>query len=87
MIATLTFIVFGFFMLSYQQKKLKSWGSIRLIHSNYLLKLIQETFGNIKEIILSRTTIILLTNFNITQIKINSQVRKEISILLYLDQF
>tara|TARA_B100001121_G_C18696319_1_gene625148 strand:+ start:335 stop:1969 length:1635 start_codon:yes stop_codon:yes gene_type:complete len=53
MIATLTFIIFGFFMLSYQQKKLKSWGSIRLIHSNYLLKLIQETFGNIKEIILS----------------------------------
>ena len=53
LIASLTMILFGLILVFFQLKKLKFFGSIRQIHENFLLKLVTESIGNIKEIILS----------------------------------
>ena len=63
-IATTTILAFGFAILLFQQKKLKSWGRMRMFHSNAIIKLIQESFGNIKEIILSNNFDYLINKFS-----------------------
>ncbi len=52
-IASITMIIFGILVVTFQLKKLKLFGSIRQIHVNFLIKLVTESIGNIKEIILS----------------------------------
>ena len=52
-IATGTILFFGLGIIFLQQNKLKLWGGMRMFHSSAIIKLIQESFGNIKEIILS----------------------------------
>ena len=56
-IATLTIsivmILFGGLVVIFQLKKMKMFGLIRQTHANFLLKLVTESIGNIKEIILS----------------------------------
>ncbi len=53
LIASFTMIIFGILVVLFQLKKLKLFGSIRQVHANFLLKLVTESIGNIKEIILS----------------------------------
>ena len=53
LIAAVVMILFGFLMVILQLNKLKLYGKIRQEHANSLLKLITESIGNIKEIILS----------------------------------
>ena len=53
LVASFTMILFGLLLVLFQLKKLKLFGSIRQIHENFLLKLVTESIGNIKEIILS----------------------------------
>jgi ABC-type bacteriocin/lantibiotic exporter with double-glycine peptidase domain len=53
LVASFTMILFGLLLVLFQLKKLKLFGSIRQIHENSLLKLVSESIGNIKEIILS----------------------------------
>ncbi|MDC3071707.1 ABC transporter ATP-binding protein/permease [Candidatus Pelagibacter sp.] len=53
LIASFTMILFGLILVFFQLKKLKLFGSIRQLHENFLLKLVTESIGNIKEIILS----------------------------------
>ena len=64
LIATVTILFLGFIIIFFQQKKLKSWGSLRMFHSAAIIKLIQETFGNIKEIILSNNFNFLINKFS-----------------------
>jgi ATP-binding cassette, subfamily B, bacterial PglK len=56
-IATLTIsivmILFGSLVIIFQLKKIKMFGLIRQTNANFLLKLVTESIGNIKEIILS----------------------------------
>jgi len=63
-IATTIILVFGLIIILFQQKKLKLWGQMRMFHSNAIIKLIQETIGNIKEIILSNNFKYLINKFN-----------------------
>lgn len=63
LIITLTMSIFAFIVIYFQKKKLKEWGKIRLLHTNSLVKLIQETFGNIKETILSNNYDYFLSKF------------------------
>ncbi len=63
-IATTIILTFGFLIILFQQKKLKSWGHMRMFHSNAIIKLIQESFGNIKEIILSNNFDYLINKFS-----------------------
>ena len=63
LIATLTILSFGFVIMFLQQKKLKAWGKVRMFHSNALIKLIQETIGNIKEVILYNNYDFLINKF------------------------
>ena len=63
-IAITTILVFGFIVILKQKKKLKLWGNMRLIHSNAIIKLIQESIGNIKEIILSNNFKYLINKFS-----------------------
>ena len=53
LVASIVMISFGFLIIIFQLKKLKLFGSIRQTHENFLLKLVAESIGNIKEIILS----------------------------------
>ena len=63
-IATSTILIFGIAIILFQQNKLKLWGRIRLVHTNAIIKLIQESFGNIKEIILSNNFDYLVNKFS-----------------------
>jgi len=53
LIAAVVMILFGFLIILFQLKQLKLFGSIRQIHAKSLLKLVTESIGNIREIILS----------------------------------
>ena len=53
LIAALVMLMFGFLMIILQLKKLKFYGEVRQEHTKSLLKLVTESIGNIKEIILS----------------------------------
>ena len=53
LIAAVVMVLFGLLMVLLQLNKLKLYGEIRQEHANSLLKLITESIGNIKEIILS----------------------------------
>ena len=53
LIAAIVMILFSFVMMIFQLNKLKLYGEIRQEHANSLLKLVSESIGNIKEIILS----------------------------------
>ncbi len=53
LVAAVVMILFGFLMIIFQLSKLKLYGEIRQEHANSLLKLVTESIGNIKEIILS----------------------------------
>mgnify|MGYP001376827061 CR=1 FL=1 len=53
LIAAVIMVMLGFLMVIFQLKKLKLYGKIRLEHEKALLKLVTESIGNIKEIILS----------------------------------
>ena len=53
LIAAVIMVMLGFLMVIFQLKKLKLYGKIRLEHTQALLKLVTESIGNIKEIILS----------------------------------
>ena len=63
LIVTLIILSFGFLIIFFQQKKLKSWGKVRMLHSNAIIKLIQETIGNIREIILYNNYNFLIKKF------------------------
>lgn len=53
--ASIFIIFFGSIVVFFQSNKLKFFGNTRQIHSNLILKLVNETIGNIKEITLSNT--------------------------------
>ena len=80
-IATTIILTFGFLIILFQQKKLKSWGHMRMFHSNAIIKLIQESFGNIKEIILSNNFDYLINKFSFHTTENAKEVKKRIFIL------
>lgn len=63
LVSTLTALLIGFIIIFTQQVKLKTWGAKRQYHSEKRIKLIQETYGNIKEIIISNTKNFFLDQF------------------------
>ena len=67
-IATLTSLfvmaIFGILVFFFQTKKMKLFGSIRQISLKNLLKLVNESIGNIKEIILSNNQIFFKSKFD-----------------------
>ena len=54
-IAFIVMVLLGYITIYFQHNKLKSFGLKRQIHSGAIIKLINESIGNIKEIILSGT--------------------------------
>ena len=52
-VSAIIIVLFGFLMMIFQIKKLQLYGKIRLDQSKSIIKLITESIGNIKEIILS----------------------------------
>ena len=50
-------------MIIFQLSKLKLYGEIRQEHANSLLKLVSESIGNIKEIILSIFNYLIFSPF------------------------
>ena len=54
-IAFIVMVLLGYITIYFQNNKLKSFGLKRQIHSGAIIKLINESIGNIKEIILSGT--------------------------------
>ena len=63
LVASIIMIIFGLTLLILQSTRLKSLGLIRQKHSTALLKLITESIGNIKEIILSHNQNYFLGKF------------------------
>jgi len=54
----------GFFLLKFTNKKLKQWGKKRQLHSELVLKQLQQSFSGIKEIILNNLEKIFLDKFH-----------------------
>jgi ABC-type bacteriocin/lantibiotic exporter with double-glycine peptidase domain len=62
--ASILIIFFGSLVVFFQSRKLKFFGNIRQIHSNLILKLVNESIGNIKEITLSNTQEYFLNKYS-----------------------
>ena len=54
----------GFFLLKITNEKLKEWGKKRQLHSNLVLKQLQQSFSSIKEIILNSLENVFLDKFH-----------------------
>jgi len=75
--ASILIIFFGSLVVFFQSQKLKFFGNIRQIHSNLILKLVNESIGNIKEITLSNTHEYFLNKYSYYMFKNTNAGKKK----------